>query len=589
MSAIVDDPVVHDVVIVGAGLAGSVLAAKFAEAGVGDVVVLEAGNQAYFDWSAGIGPGEGADSPFTDRRDGLLETFFANPVKEDNSAFPDLSYAPSPMLDSDTDYFVQPPAGQRFDSTYMRMVGGTMYHWLGIAIRLLPNDLRMRSEYGVGVDWPIGYDELEPWYGLAEQELGVSGDAACDAEAWRSTPYPMPPIPHSYLDQQLIAATQSDRYDGPPVTVSPPPVARNSIPYGGRPACAGSNNCTPLCPIQAKYDATIHLKRALGQPDLQGRRVARPVDLRLGALLVKVAVDPDSPREVEHLEYLDVGNGMQRRRIRARSYVLAMHAVESAKVLLASGGVANSSDQVGRNLMDHPCQLTYARTEPVHPWRGPLVTGTINDFRDGPTRTDQAAIRTEFQNTGWSWATGSPGTTIGNAITDELKAGRLGRSMARRIADDLSREVTIDSLLDQLPDPQNRVVLDPQRRDPIGLARPKLLYTIDSYTHRGGDFAFGLCRSILSAMGADPEQIFAAGTYMGAGHLLGTHRMGADPTTSVTDSFGRCHDHHNLRLVGCGSFPTIGTANPSLTVVALALRTAEQMIGELTRRTEVAS
>jgi choline dehydrogenase-like flavoprotein len=462
----------------------------------------------------------------------------------------------------------------------MRMVGGTMYHWLGIAIRLLPHDFEMRSRYDVGVDWPIGYDELEPWYGRAERELGVSGDDACAGAAWRSTPYPMPPIPHSYLDKQLIAAVTSDRYDGPPVTVTPPPVARNSIPFGGRPACAGSNNCTPICPIQAKYDATVHLKRALGQPDLAGDRVARPVDLRLGSLVVEVVADPDSPQRIDRIEYLDVTTAMTRRSIRARTYVLAMHAVENAKVLLSSNGVANRSDQVGRNLMDHPCQMTYARTDPVHPWRGPLVTGTIDTYRVGPELSRRAAIRAEFQNTGWSWSTFSPGTTVSTAITELLDQGRIGRAISERIAHDLRREVTIDSLLEQLPDPSNRVLLA-EARDPIGLPRPKLVYSIDAYTHAGGDFAFGLARSILVAMGADPAGVKATATYDGAGHLLGTHRMGDDPATSVTDSFGRCHDHHNLRLVGCGSFPTIGTANPSLTVVALALRTAHDMIREL--------
>jgi len=574
-----DDAHVHDVVIVGAGLAGSVIAAELAEAGIGDVVVLEAGNQAYFDWS----PTHGPESGFTDRRDGLLQTYFANPDKEDNSPYPDLAYAPSPMHDSDTDYFVQPPAGQRFDSTYMRVVGGTTYHWLGIAIRLLPHDFEMRSRYGVGVDWPIDYEEIEPWYARAEQELGVAGDDTCAGPAWRSTPYPMPPIPHSYLDERLKEAVASDRYDGPPVEVTPPPVARNSIPFGGRPACAGSNNCTPICPIQAKYDATVHLKRALGQPDISGRRVTRPVDLRLGALLVEVVADRDSPQRIERLEYIDVNGGLTRRSIRARTYVLAMHAVESAKVLLSSNGVANRSGQVGRNLMDHPCQMTYARTGPVHPWRGPLVTGTIETFRHGPELRERAAIRPEFQNTGWSWSTFSPGTTVSAAIDDMLGQGLIGRAITERIADDLRREVTIDSLLEQLPDPSNQVLLSDDR-DPIGLPRPKLVYSIDGYTHAGGDFAFGLARSILTAMGADPEGVAATATYDGAGHLLGTHRMGHDPSTSVTDSFGRCHDHHNLRLVGCGSFPTIGTANPSLTLVALALRTAQDMITELTGR-----
>ena len=171
---------------------------------------------------------------------------------------------------------------------------------------------------------------------------------------------------------------------------------------------------------------------------------------------------------------------------------------------------------------------------------------------------------------------GSPTSTVQAAVTDMLGKGKIGRSLAARIADDLSREVTIDSLLDQLPDPANRVELATEV-DPIGLPRPKLTYTMDPYTKAGGDFAESLSRSVLTAMGAQSSDIQVQAWYSGAGHLIGTHRMGSDPTTSVTDSYGRTHDHDNLYLVGCGSFPTIGTANPTLTMVALALRTAQQL------------
>ncbi|MFM2072270.1 MAG: hypothetical protein RLZZ623_2533, partial [Actinomycetota bacterium] len=193
-----DDPVVHEVVIVGAGYVGSLLAEQFAIAGVNDVVVLEAGNNRLFDWS----PEKGPASSFIDERQPMLDHYFANQVKMDNSAFEqaametsdgrEVVYAPSPMLDSDTVYFDQPTDGrQLFDSIYMRMVGGTSYHWLGIAMRLLPNDFRVRSLYGVGVDWPISYEELEPWYTKAEYTLGVSGDDRHAGAAWRSAPFPM--------------------------------------------------------------------------------------------------------------------------------------------------------------------------------------------------------------------------------------------------------------------------------------------------------------------------------------------------------------------------------------------------------------
>ena len=577
------DAVVHDVVIVGAGVAGSVIAAQLAAAGVPDVVVLEAGPQPYFDWTPATGP----QSSFADRRAALFQTYFANQLKVDNSPFTDLAYAPSPMFDSDTEYFVQQATKddpQLFDSTYMRLVGGTTYHWLGIALRLLPSDFQMRATFGVGVDWPITYADLEPWYGRAERELGVAGDDACAGPAWRSTSYPMPPIPQSFVDRQARMAVASDRYRGPALSITPVPVARNSIAYDGRPACAGSTNCTPLCPIQAKYDASVHLKRALGAPDADGNRVRAPVDLRLGALVTKVVVDPTAPRRVDHLEYIDVPSGMQPTEIRARRYVIAAHAVETAKILLMSNGAANSSDQVGRNLMDHPCQLTWGRAAaPVHPFRGPLATSTIDDFRDAPTRGQRAAIRPELQNVGWQWPTGSPTTTVFDAVDTMLQRGRIGRAVAARISDDLSREIAIDSLIEQLPSPDNRVQLA-NETDPIGLPRPALHWTVDDYTKAGGAFAASVSRSILVAMGADPAEIRTQATFAGAGHQHGTHRMGTEPKQSVTDSYGVTHDHGNLSLIGCGSFPTIGTANPTLTLVALALRSADHLVRELRDR-----
>ncbi|MFM8829323.1 MAG: GMC family oxidoreductase, partial [Actinomycetota bacterium] len=103
------------------------------------------------------------------------------------------------MLDL-SGYYVQ-DGHEEFKSTYERRVGGTTWHWLGTALRLVPNDFRMKSEYGIAVDWPITYDELEPWYARAENAIGVSGPSETDLLiSPRSGPYPMPAIPSSYLD-----------------------------------------------------------------------------------------------------------------------------------------------------------------------------------------------------------------------------------------------------------------------------------------------------------------------------------------------------------------------------------------------------
>src|SRR6185436_11318311 len=153
-------------------------------------------------------------------------------------------------------YFVQ-DGPIKFGGTYLRQVGGTTWHWLGTALRFIPDDFRLRSRFGVGLDWPVSYDDLEPWYCEAERELGVAGDPKADLGVRRSQPYPLPPIPMSYADTKTGAALA-----GTPYVVQPTPQARNSEPYGNRPACCGSASCIPICPVQAKYDATSHVAQA---------------------------------------------------------------------------------------------------------------------------------------------------------------------------------------------------------------------------------------------------------------------------------------------------------------------------------------
>src|SRR5262249_38517867 len=127
----------------------------------------------------------------------------------------------------------------------------------GTSLRLLPNDFRMHTKYAVGVDWPISYAELEPWYGKAESAIGVSGTDSPDLGAPRSTPYPMPRIPQSYLDEQWKPAAAKLG-----LRITSTPQGRNSVVSDNRPPCCGNNNCIPICPIGAKYDGDVHVAKA---------------------------------------------------------------------------------------------------------------------------------------------------------------------------------------------------------------------------------------------------------------------------------------------------------------------------------------
>jgi choline dehydrogenase-like flavoprotein len=224
-----------DVVIVGGGISGALVAEKLTSAGV-KVLILEAG-------------------PRVDRGPAVMR-FYDALVKVPECAYPNAAYAQHPLSDNLDFYYVQ-TGPDRFASTYLRQVGGTTWHWLGTCLRLVPDDFRLATRFGRGVDWPIDYATLEPWYGAAEREIGVAGDSAADLGSPRSSAYPMPEIPQTFLDRAIARA-----FEGTPYEVRSTPQGRNSTVRDDRPPCCGNNSCIPICPIQAKYDATVHIGRA---------------------------------------------------------------------------------------------------------------------------------------------------------------------------------------------------------------------------------------------------------------------------------------------------------------------------------------
>jgi choline dehydrogenase-like flavoprotein len=529
------EPLSADVVIVGAGVAGSVTGWVLATTGL-KVLLLDSG-------------------PRVDRGE-AIGFFQQAPAKTPESPYPSLPYAPRPAVDDLHGYYVQ-DGPTLFKSTYERRVGGTTWHWLGTALRLLPSDFAIHSRYGVGADWPITYTELEPWYGQAETILGVAGDSSEDLGSPRRMPYPMPPIPPTYLDEQVAGA--ASRLG---LVVKSTPQARNSQPYDGRPPCCGSASCIPLCPIGAKYDASVHVRAA----EAAGARI---VDRAVAHV---VEVDPAGRVAAVRAKRPD---GSEARAV-GRMFVLAAHAIETPKLLLMSrserfpGGVANGSDQVGRNLMDHPIQLSWALArDPLYPYRGPLSTSGIEHLRDGEFRRQRAAFRIEIGNDGWRWPGGDPI----DATAELVRRGYRGRALADRLAELSVRQLRLASLIEQLPDPDNRITPALDRVDALGIPRPRIRYRLDDYALAGMTEARRLHERIFEAMGADSRRHRAE--HEGAGHVLGTYRMGSDPKTSVVDRELRAHDHANLFLLGSGVFPSGGTANPTLTITALALRAAE--------------
>ena len=591
----------YDCVIAGAGPAGALVAARLGAAGR-RVLVLEAGPAAGRTW---------ADYQ------GNVERYQAAAIKVPNAPYAAGAGAPFPsVLDiaklapggppGDTGYFVQ-EGPLPFGSDYLRSAGGTSMHWLGTCLRMVPADFELASRYGVGHDWPLDAAELGPYYERAEHELGVAADVADQGylgiEFRDGYVFPMQRIPLSYGDRVLAAGLdgQTVHLDGAdvPLAVTSTPQARNGVPNpaydGGRgyvPAgavgdphrgmrCEGNASCIPICPAQAKYSALKTLHRA----------TEAGVELRTQAVVSRVVLGADR-RRVRALEYLAYGDGSAppvAERVTADVYVLAGGAVENAKLLLASGA-ANASDQVGRNLMDHPFLLAWAlMPESIGAFRGPSSTAGLEMLRDGPFRSERAAFRAEIANWGWEFSTFAPYSDVEEGVRERGLSGPALRAwLARRIP----RQLRLGFLLEQLPSPHNRVTLD-RRTDALGLPRPRLRYDVDDYTRRGMAAARACASQVFSLLGAeeatayaptDPGYVTYAGegyTYHGSGHTVGTHRMGTDPARSVVDDRQRSWDHENLYVVGAGSAPTIATSNPTLTLAAMALRSADSVLDDL--------
>ncbi|MCC6792344.1 MAG: GMC family oxidoreductase [Thermomicrobiales bacterium] len=532
-----------DVAIVGTGVAGALIGWKLAAIGM-KVIMLDAG-------------------PTVDRTRGIKHAVGSLIPSLPEAASIRAEWAPAPSSLDPNNYLVQ-TGPDMFVSNYERQVGGTTWHWLGTSVRLIPSDFAMKSTFGVGVDWPIGYAELEPWYQAAEQMIGVAGKDEEENLAPRSGPYPMPPIPLTYSDKQFATAVT-----GLGLTVTHTPQARVSVVEGfnKRPQCCGSSFCIPMCPIGAKYDATVHVDLAAeaGAQVLPNSVVHR--------------LEHDAEGKITRLTYRQPdGTDVS---LTARAFVVAAHAIETPKVLLMSAsealptGLANASDQVGRNLMDHPTQLSYAlATKPMGPYRAPLSTAGIEDLRDGEERARRSAYRIEIGNDGWSW----PGLDPVGLASQWIHEGVWGTELYDRIREVSVRAVRMAALCEQLPDPNSRVGVS-DKLDPIGIPRPSVSYAIDDYAKQGLNASRKTFDEIFTALGV--ESITHVEQIQGAGHIMGTYRMGADPKTSVTDSYGRTWDHANLWLAGSGLFPTTGTGNPTLTIAALAIRTAEELASNL--------
>ena len=466
-------------------------------------------------------------------------------------------------------------------------VGGTMTHWASWSWRFRPDEFEVLSREGpvAGAslaDWPISYEELEPYYEKAEWEFGVAGNAEANPfGAPRQKGYPNPPHPPRTSALRFDAGARKLGYRPFPV-----PTAINSRDYGGRPACIYGGACQQFgCPIHAKATSfSVLIPKALAT----GR-----LDLRPDAMVYEIAVGEDG--RARSVRYLDADGSAHE--VFARHVVVSAGAIGSPHLLLLSRsgafpqGLANTSGLVGRNLTFHVHAVagfvidapalgftgleTHAAIDDLHPsdaQRGFIRGGVVAELNI-PSKLPLAYA---------SSAQGFPGL--------ERLWGKAYKDYLRRFP----RAVAIGSVLEDLPMEANRIDLDPEVKDARGLPVPRI-------THRQHPNDLAMQRwfaerllEIADAAGAVEkwvphlpgvtdldEQRAMPGS---AGHFHGSCRMGDDPSNSVLDRFCRAHDVPNLWVVDGSCFPTSGGYNPTLTILANAYRVADHFVAEAKRR-----
>ena len=521
-----------DVVIVGAGPSGAVVAHTLATAGIG-VLCLEQG-----DW---VNPNEfPANNPDWEL---LCQALWAH---DPNARGLPADY---PVDVSDSDMW----------PVMYNAVGGSSLFYGAEWPRLLPSDFRVKTLDGVCDDWPISYEDLKPYHDEVDQFIGVAGVDG-DTAYPEGLTYPMPPHPLGKAGRKAAKAANDLGWHWWPGTNAIVSHKNKTLD-----PCARWGVCEWGCPQGAKasFDL-IYLPQAMqaGARLETGARVRRILCNDRGLASGVEWIDRDG---VEHLQTAD-------------AVVLCANGIGTPRLLLNSAnsqqpdGLANSSGLVGRNLMLHPnCTSTgYYDHEDLDSWFGPAGQ-LIHSMEFYETRSDHDFVRGSKLH-----ALPTPGPL--NAVEVHRGAdfddvwGPKFHEVARRHA----RGILWAANTEDLPDEANRVELDPELTDADGIPAPKITYKISDNTRKILKFTVDRMRELHQVAGV--SQTFEVELWVDQpGHLLGTARMGDDPARSVVDSYGRAHDVPNLFIADGSIFVTSGSANPTCTITALALRVGKHI------------
>ncbi len=518
-----------DVLIIGSGASGAAAAWSLAETRM-NILCLEQG-----DWM------KPTDFP-------------ANGRDWEARRYGDFAISPNQRA-RPTDYPVNDADSPMKIANFNGVGGGTVFYTAHFP-RLHPSDFRVRALDGVADDWPIDYWTLEPFFTENDRMMGVSGMAGDPGVPPRDPP--MPPIPLGRTGTVYARAMNRLGWHWWPSDTT---VATTE--YDGRAACINLGHCTPGCAQGAKASTDItYWPRALrAGVRLRTRCRVREITLNQhGMAAGAIYYDADGVERFQPAEVV----------------ILACNGIGTPRLMLNSvsarfpNGIANSSGLVGKNLMLHPWpQVTGYVDEPVDGMRGPMTCLWSKQFYE----TDAARGFLRGYTLQFARGVGPVAEAVDSVAAGRLPWGPDHHSVFRALLEPRRR---IGVACADLPEAHNQVTLDPELKDDHGIPAPKIDYRIGENTRRMMEHGIARAEEILQAAGA--SRISASrSTLNSPGHLLGTARMGNDPERSVVNAWGRCHDVRNMFIVDGSIWVTSGGVNPTSTIQALALYTADAM------------
>jgi len=506
-----------DVCIVGAGAAGGVLAYELSKAGL-KVVVIEAGPY----WN-----------PQTD---------FAS----DELSMSHLGWQDTRIVSGG-----QPL--QLGHNNSGRGVGGGTTHFTGVFLRFHESDFRTKTEDGVGEDWPISYQDLEPYYDKIEKQIAVSGPKHFPWGSFHG-PYPYPER------EPLSANAEIFRIGCEKLGIRSvvAPLAINSAPFDGRPPCINRGFCNQGCMPNAKFSTLVfHIPKA----------VQEGAEVITDSMVTQISVNKEG--RVTGVTFVHDGQVYEQK---ARVVILANFVIETPRLLLNSAnaefpdGLANSSGWVGKSIMVHSSNDVYGKfPQEIRLYKGTPVLATTQDFYE----TDPGR---GFARGYTLHAHGSRPVEMAKGIS---KAATLWGKGLRKTMLDYNFYGRVTLVGEVLPNPVNRVILS-EEKDEYGMPRAHVSFSYGDNDNQLIAHAVGKMKEIIEAAGGTPEFVTDD-----TAHMMGGCRMGNDPKTSVTNSFGQTHDIPNLFVCSASLFVTSGGGNPTNTVMALAARSADYIIDQM--------